>query len=90
MRSFMIVGARLWAAASASAQTGSVYIEDLTWYEIRDAMAAGKTAAILYAGGTEQNGPHMSLAKHNLIARHVAGQIAERLGNALRNHHERE
>ena len=46
-------------------------------------MAAGKTAAILYAGGTEQNGPHMSLAKHNLIARHVAGQIAERLGNAL-------
>ena len=51
--------------------------------EIRDAMAAGKTAAILYAGGTEQNGPHMSLAKHNLIARHVAGQIAERLGNAL-------
>ena len=83
MRTFMIVGALLWAAASASAQTRSVYIEDLTWYEIRDAMAAGKTAAILYAGGTEQNGPHMSLAKHNLIARHVAGQIAERLGNAL-------
>jgi creatinine amidohydrolase/Fe(II)-dependent formamide hydrolase-like protein len=38
-------------------------------------MAAGKTGAIIYAGGTEQNGPHMSLAKHNLIARHVAGRL---------------
>ena len=46
---------------------------------VRDAMAAGKTTAIIYAGGTEQNGPHMSLVKHNLIAHHVAGQIAEKL-----------
>lgn len=83
MRTFTMVGALLLAAVSASAQTRSVHIEDLTWFEIRDAMAAGRTTAILYAGGTEQNGPHMSLAKHNLIARHVAGQIAERLGNAL-------
>ena len=73
----------LLTAATVSAQTRSVYIEDLTWFEIRDAMAAGKTAAIIYAGGTEQNGPHMSLVKHNLIAHHVAGQIAEKLGNAL-------
>jgi creatinine amidohydrolase/Fe(II)-dependent formamide hydrolase-like protein len=78
----VVVGALLWAV-SASAQTRSVYIEDLTWFEIRDAMAAGKTGAIIYAGGTEQNGPHMSLIKHNLIAHHVAGQIAEKLGTAL-------
>jgi creatinine amidohydrolase len=83
MRTFMVAGALVLASVSASAQTRSVYIEDLTWFEIRDAMAAGKTTAILYAGGTEQNGPHMSLAKHNLIAHHVAGQIADRLGNAL-------
>jgi hypothetical protein len=70
-------------ASTASAQTRSVFIEDLTAYEIRDAMAVGKTSAIIFAGGTEQNGPHMALAKHNLIARHAAGQIAERLGNAL-------
>ena len=82
MRRFIVLAALLYAA-TASAQTRSVYIEDLTWFEIRDAMAAGKTGAIIYAGGTEQNGPHMSLAKHNLIARHVAGQIAERLGTAL-------
>src|SRR5689334_19618670 len=70
-------------AAAVSAQGRSVHIEDLTWFEIRDAMAAGKTSAIIYAGGTEQNGPHMSLVKHNLIAHHVAGQIAEKLGTAL-------
>jgi creatinine amidohydrolase/Fe(II)-dependent formamide hydrolase-like protein len=73
----------VFIASSVSAQTRSVFIEDLTSYEIRDAMAAGKTSAIIFAGGLEQNGPHMALAKHNLIARYAAGQIAERLGNAL-------
>jgi creatinine amidohydrolase/Fe(II)-dependent formamide hydrolase-like protein len=70
-------------AAGASAQTRSVYIEDLTWPEIREAQASGKTSAIIYAGGTEQNGPHMALVKHNAIAHYAAGQIAERLGTAL-------
>src|ERR1051325_4984268 len=83
MRMLTIAVALRTAATAASAQTRSVFIEDLTWFEIRDAMAAGKTGAIIYAGGTEQNGPHMSLVKHNLIARHVAGPIAEKLGNAL-------
>lgn len=73
----------VFIASIASAQTRSVFIEDLTSYEIRDAMAAGKTSAIIFAGGIEQNGPHMALVKHNLIARYVAGQIAERMGNAL-------
>ena len=52
MRTFIIVGALL-CATSVAAQTRSVYIEDLTWFEIRDAMAAGKTSAIIYTGGTE-------------------------------------
>ena len=65
------------------AQTGSVFIEDLTWPEVRDAIASGRTTALYYAGSTEQNGPHMALGKHNFIARHVAGRIAEELGNAL-------
>ena len=65
------------------AQPTSLFIEDLTWPEVRDAIANGKTTAIYYAGSTEQNGPHMALGKHNLVARHVAGQIAGELGNAL-------
>jgi creatinine amidohydrolase/Fe(II)-dependent formamide hydrolase-like protein len=34
-------------------------------------------------GGTEQNGPHMVLGKHNVRVRILAGEIAQRLGNAL-------
>jgi creatinine amidohydrolase len=80
----LLIGIALLSMTSiASAQTRSVFIEDLTSYELRDAMAAGKTSAILFAGGIEQNGPHMALIKHNLIARYVGGQIAERMGNAL-------
>jgi creatinine amidohydrolase len=67
----------------AHAQSSSVFIEDLTWPEVQDAMANGKTTAIYYAGSTEQNGPHMALGKHNFIAHYVAGRIAEELGNAL-------
>jgi creatinine amidohydrolase/Fe(II)-dependent formamide hydrolase-like protein len=70
-------------ASVASAQTRSVFLEELTWPEIKEAQAAGKTSAVIVAGGIEQNGHHMALAKHNVIARHVGGQIAERLGNAL-------
>lgn len=67
----------------ALAQSKSLLIEDLTWTEVRDAIAAGKTTAIYYAGSTEQNGPHMALGKHNFIARYVAQRIAQELGNAL-------
>jgi creatinine amidohydrolase/Fe(II)-dependent formamide hydrolase-like protein len=70
-------------ASPAWAQPSSVFIEDLTWPEIRAAIAAGKTTAIIYAGSTEQNGAHMALGKHNVIAHYAAGRIAERLGNAL-------
>jgi creatinine amidohydrolase/Fe(II)-dependent formamide hydrolase-like protein len=70
-------------ASVGSAQTRSVYLEDLTWPEIREAQAAGTTSAIVFAGGIEQNGPHMALIKHNVIARYLAGQIAQRLGNAV-------
>jgi creatinine amidohydrolase/Fe(II)-dependent formamide hydrolase-like protein/phosphohistidine phosphatase SixA len=65
------------------AHLSSVFIEDLTWPEVRDTIANGRTTALYYAGSTEQNGPHMALGKHNFIARHVAGRIAAALGNAL-------
>ena len=65
------------------AHAQSVYIEDLTWPEIRDAVAAGKKTAIIYAGSTEQKGPHMATGQHNVVARFAAGRIAETLGDAL-------
>ena len=61
----------------------SVYLEELTWTEVRAAIDAGHTTVIIPTGGTEQNGPHMSLGKHNVIIRYTAGEIAKRLGNTL-------
>ena len=69
--------------SAACAQATSLYIEALTWPEIRQAIASGKTTAILYIGSTEQNGPHMVTGKHNFVARYVAGLVAAKLGNAL-------
>jgi creatinine amidohydrolase/Fe(II)-dependent formamide hydrolase-like protein len=67
----------------AVAQVPSVFIADLTWTEVRDAIAAGKTTALYYAGSTEQNGPGVALGKHTFVAHYVAQRIAEALGNAL-------
>jgi creatinine amidohydrolase len=65
------------------AQTNSLLIEDMTWTEVRDAIAAGKTTAIYYAASTEQNGPGVALGKHVFIAHYLASIIAAQLGNAL-------
>lgn len=62
---------------------GSVWIEDLTWMEIRDALAAGKTTAIVSTGGIEQNGPYLVTGKHNVVLRGACEGIARKLGNAL-------
>ena len=61
----------------------SVFLEDLTWTEVREATKAGRTTIIVPIGGTEQSGPHIALGKHNVRARLLAGRIAEALGNAL-------
>jgi creatinine amidohydrolase len=61
----------------------SVFIEELTWLEVRDALQAGKTTAIIATGGVEQNGPYLATGKHNYVLRVVTDRIARRLGNAL-------
>jgi creatinine amidohydrolase/Fe(II)-dependent formamide hydrolase-like protein len=72
------------AAAAAHAQpAGTVYLEELTWTELRAAIDGGKTTAIVPVGGTEQSGPAIALGKHNVRCRFLAGRIAESLGNAI-------
>ena len=71
------------AVAQPAGKLPSVHLEELTWTEVRDAIQAGTTTALIYTGSTEQNGPHLVLGKHNFIARHVAGRIATELGNAI-------
>jgi len=70
-------------SASAAAAGDSVFLEDMTWTEVRDAIAAGRTTIIVPVGGTEQSGPHMALGKHTVRAQVLAGRIATQLGNAL-------
>ena len=77
----LLLAANVMPAAHAGA--GSVQIEELTWTEVRDRVAGGATTVLIPIGGTEQNGPHMVLGKHNVRARVLASQIAQRLGNAL-------
>src|SRR5271170_6361663 len=79
----LFVAAMVIAVLPAHAETRSVWIDDLTWLEVRDAIAAGKRTAIIYTGSSEQNGPHMVIGKHNFVARYVAQRIAEELGDAL-------
>ena len=81
---YLIAIAMLCLAGTASAQTpDTVFLERLTWEEVRDSMAAGKTTIIIPTGGTEQNGPHMAIGKHNVRVTANAEVIARRLGNAL-------
>ena len=61
----------------------TVFLEQMTWVEVRDAVGAGKTTIIIPTGGTEQNGPHMVLGKHNYLVQYKAGEIATRLGDTL-------
>src|ERR1700739_822583 len=70
------------APACAAAET-TVFLEDLTWTELRDRVHAGTTIILVPIGGTEQNGPHMALGKHNVRARALSEKIALELGNAL-------
>jgi creatinine amidohydrolase len=60
-----------------------VEFEMMTWQEVKAALEAGKTTALLYTGGTEQRGPQNVNGGHNLMARDTVRAIALKLGNAI-------
>jgi len=61
----------------------TVWIEEMTWMDVRDALQAGKTTAIISTGGVEPNGPWLVTGKHNYVLRANCDAIARRLGDAL-------
>ncbi len=77
------VGAAYAAPSYAAPPKTYVFLEDFTSTELRDAISAGKTTIIIPIGGTEQNGPHMALGKHNIRGKVLAEKIALQLGNAV-------
>jgi creatinine amidohydrolase/Fe(II)-dependent formamide hydrolase-like protein len=60
-----------------------IFMEDMTWLEIKNAMSAGKTTVIVPAGGIEATGPFITLNKHQNMLRGSTDLIARKLGNAL-------
>ena len=67
--------------AQSSAQL--VEFELMTWPEVKQALADGRTTALFYTGGTEQRGPHAANGGHNLMAKATVKAIALKLGNGI-------
>ena len=73
----------LFAFLTMGQAQASVFLEDQTWTELRDAIKSGATTIIIPIGGTEQNGPAMALGKHNVRVKFMAEKIAIKLGNTF-------
>ena len=71
------------ATAPAGKAPDSVFIEDLTWAEVRDLIAAGTTNVIIGIAGTEQKGPHMVDGEHKFVMEWSADKIARQMGKTL-------
>jgi creatinine amidohydrolase/Fe(II)-dependent formamide hydrolase-like protein len=86
---FLTMMALLLAASRADAQPVAdkaappVFIDELTWMEIRDRMLAGTKTVIIGTAGQEQKGPHMVTGEHKYVLQHTTERIARTLGDAL-------
>lgn len=60
-----------------------VDLEMMTWPELKKAIQAGKSTALVYNGGTETRGPQCVNGGHTLMAHATVLAIAEKLGNAI-------
>lgn len=70
-------------AANPLPAPNTVWIEEMTWMDVRDAIKAGKTTVIIPTGGVEPNGPWLATGKHNYVLHVNCDAIARKLGNAL-------
>lgn len=61
----------------------TVWLEEMTWMDVRDAMQDGKKAVIIATGGHEPNGPWLALGKHNYVLQANCDAIARKMGTAL-------
>ena len=61
----------------------TVWLEEMTWIDVRDALKAGKTNIIVPTGGMEPNGVWLVTGKHNYVLHANCEAIARKMGNAL-------
>ena len=75
--------ALLAGPAPAQRPPDTVFLEELTWTELRDLQRAGTRTVIVATAGTEQKGPHMVMGEHHFVVEAAAEAIARALGNAV-------
>ena len=73
----------LWFGPARAQAPDTVWLEELTWTELRDLIRSGTTTIIIPVGGVEQSGPDMALGKHDVRARALSERIARALGHTL-------
>ena len=93
MRQFFVVGIVValvagtlvpaYRAEGKAAAQDRVDLELMTWPEVKEAIASGKTTALVYNGGTETRGPQAVNGGHTFVAHAKVVAIAHALGNAI-------
>jgi creatinine amidohydrolase len=83
MMALFLAGTRADAQPNAANAAPPVFIDELTWMEIRDRMLAGTKTIIIGTAGQEQKGPHMVTGEHKYVLQHTTERIARTLGDAL-------
>lgn len=58
-------------------------LEEMTWPEVAQAIAAGRTTVVVAVGAIEQHGPHLPLLVDAARGDRLAVEVALRLGDAL-------
>ncbi len=61
----------------------TIRMEEMSWPDVRGALAAGFTTAVVAVGSTEQHGPHLPTMTDTRIGDELAHRVALKLGNAL-------
>lgn len=83
LMALLLAGTRVGAQPNAVKAAPPVFIDELTWTEIRDRMLAGTKTVIIGTAGQEQKGPHMVTGEHKYVLQHTTERIARTLGDAL-------
>ncbi len=83
LTALLLAGTRAGAQPNAANTAPPVFIDELTWMEIRDRMLAGTKTVIIGTAGQEQKGPHMVTGEHKYVLQHTTERIARTLGDAL-------
>lgn len=61
----------------------TIRMDEMTWPDIRQAIAGGRTTVVVAVGSSEQHGPHLPTMTDTRIGDALAEQVARKLGDAL-------